>query len=303
MGYHVASKLSNLGHDVTILQDESYDSSKEPFKSYASLPDNVNVVVSDLASLPSTVSSTAYDYIIDNYSKSPDTPLSTTLLEKGKSAKKYVYVSSAGIYDPPKEHGGDESGPLKEAFPVKSKGQALFEDALFSSSVPLYALRPQYIYGPLANKHSYIDWYMTRIKEGKPLPIPGSGKQMASLSNAKDVASLIECCVTTEKGSPGVYNCGVSKVWGYNEVAELCGEVMGVKPNIVNYDSKDVGKGDFPFRENNFHVLPEKAVEELGWNGGDCDLKDDLKWYYEDFKERNVKGKFEKDEEILAVNA
>ena len=83
----------------------------------------------------------------------------------------------------------------------------------------------------------------------------------------------------------------------------MCAKVAGCEAEVYNYESGEVGKGDFPFRENNFHVVPSKSVEELGWEGGEDNLEGDLKWYWEDFKKRGVKGKFDKDDEIMAAKA
>ncbi|GMI11130.1 hypothetical protein TrRE_jg4086, partial [Triparma retinervis] len=241
LGYHTATALSNLGHSVTLLQDSSFDKSKQPYASYPSLPPSVTVVECDMSDLPTAVSTSSYDYIIDNYSKDATSPTSKSLLALGSpkaGCKKYLYISSAGIYDPPPGHGGDASGPLLESFPVKSSsGQFSFESALKSAGVPLFAFRPQYIYGPLANKFSYLDYFFSRISSRRPLPIPGSGSQLVSLTSAPDVASLLSCCVTCPAASPGVYNCGSPEVRTYNEVARMCGEACGEEPDVYNYET------------------------------------------------------------------
>lgn len=127
---------------------------------------------------------------------------------------------------------------------------------------------------------------------------------MVSLTNAVDVADLLKSCTESENAIPGVYNCGSGKVYSYNEVASMCGKVANMDAHIVNYNADVKGKGEFPFRPNNFHVVPTKAKEGWGWEGGNMDLEGDLKWYYDDFLKRGGGGGgFEKDEEILAVEA
>ena len=121
----------------------------------------------------------SYDYVWDNYSSDPTSPMTSSLIEHFTSnpCKRYSYVSSAGIYSPPPGFGGDDCGPLLESFPVLAgKGQAAVEAALEASSFPALAFRPQYIYGPNANKFSYIDYFLDRIEAGKPVPIPGEGE-------------------------------------------------------------------------------------------------------------------------------
>lgn len=41
-------------------------------------------------------------------------------------------------------------------------------------------------------------------------------------------------------------------------------------------------KGNFPFRLTDFYVAPDMAKEKLGYLVTANDLKDDLKWYYEE---------------------
>lgn len=38
-------------------------------------------------------------------------------------------------------------------------------------------MRPVYIYGPL-NYNPVEEWFFQRLKEGRPIPVPGSGQQV-----------------------------------------------------------------------------------------------------------------------------
>ena len=306
LGYHIAKQLSDLGHDVTLLQDSSCSKEKQPFASYSSLPSNVKVQMQDFSDFKAPLEGGSFDYIVDNYSKDESSDASKALLEmaSASSMQKYVYVSSAGLYKPEAPFGGDDSGPLLEDMPVKDAGQARFEKEFASLNVPFFSFRPQYIYGKLANKFSYIDYFFDRIVNDKPLPIPNSGEQKVSLTNAADVASLLVCCVKSD-GPAGVYNCGTNAVLSYNELSDLCAKVASAKlgrsvsANVVRFDSSKVGKGAFPFRENSFYVKPTKAMDKLGWDNGSCKLEEDLKWYFEDYLKRNPSPDFSKDEEVL----
>ena len=136
---------------------------------------------------------------------------------------------------------------------MSQKGQTLVESALQSAPFKSLAFRPQYIYGPNANKFGYVDYFLDRIDSGLPLPIPGSGEQFVSLTNAKDVANLLSCAVNC-KEDWAVYNCG-GPVYKYTAVADLCAKALGKVADV----RLGAGKGAFPFRPNNFHVLPTKV--------------------------------------------
>jgi hypothetical protein len=89
-------------------------------------------------------------------------------------------------------------------------------------------------------------------------------------------------------------------------VAYLCAEVAGIpkeEVKIAHYSGDDLGKGKFPFRLTDFYVAPDMAKEKLGYQGAMNDLKDDLKWYYEDYKTRGKKTiDFTKDREIIVAS-
>ncbi|GMI16155.1 hypothetical protein TrLO_g5320 [Triparma laevis f. longispina] len=303
LGYQLSKMIAAEGHTCTLLQDTACKQTSEPFSSYSTLPSSISVVPHDFTS-PYTPTET-YDYVWDNYSSDPTSPLTSSLLDhfKSRSLKRYNYVSSAGIYDPPEGFGSDTCGPLSESFSVNdSKGQTKVELALKNSDIPTFCFRPQYIYGEKQNKYVYLDYYFDRICNDLPVPIPGSGLQLASLTNSVSVASLLFSGSSPSETPFSVFNCGTSNIHTYNDVALMIGKVVGKSVEIVN-DIK--GKGGFPFRPNNFYVMPDKVKEELKWEELPTDLEGDLKWYYEDWKERR-EGKevdLEKDKEAMGVAA
>jgi nucleoside-diphosphate-sugar epimerase len=203
LGYQLAKKLSTNPEitSITILQDSACNDSKEPFKSYAfDLPDvkvikaplgDESMTASDLQGLLGTDAS--FTYVWDNASKGPvGAGKAICDCAKNWGSKLFTYVSSAGIYKPKK----DAVFPMAEATtPVKADaGQAKLESYAVDIGLPLVSFRPQYIYGPKANKHDYIDWYFDRLVRELPLPIPADGKQKVSLTHSEDVASLVRTC-------------------------------------------------------------------------------------------------------------
>mmetsp|Transcript_17533 Transcript_17533/g.39617 ORF Transcript_17533/g.39617 Transcript_17533/m.39617 type:complete len:228 (-) Transcript_17533:78-761(-) len=175
--------------------------------------------------------------------------------------------------------------------PTKDSGQIKQENYAAEIGLPLVSFRPQYIYGPKANKYDYIDWYFDRIVRELPLPIPGDGTQLVSLTNAEDVAALLACSIKSPEAAieQRVFNCGTDKLLSYNEVAYLCADAAGVARNKVmlhHYDAELYGKGKFPFRPSNFYVAPDVAKAKIGFPGAQADLGADLKWYYEGYLAR-----------------
>jgi nucleoside-diphosphate-sugar epimerase len=177
--------------------------------------------------------------------------------------------------------------PMPETTPVKeSSGQFEFEQYVLEKGLPLVSFRPQYIYGEKANKHDYLDYYFEYLLKDSPVPIPGDGSQLVSMTNSKDVASLIASVVGNEEAAieQRYFNCGTDQLVSYKEVADLCAKAAGI--SSAETESTGSEKGDFPFRATNFYVAPDMAKKKLNWTGAKNQLKEDLVWYYENYKER-----------------
>lgn len=298
LGYQLAKALQSNSKisSITILQDEACKFDKEPFRSYATDLPAVRVIraplgdeTMDKAALRSILGGSSFQYVWDNASKGP-TGAGKAICDCAAewNVKLFIYVSSAGMYKP------WEGGPLPmpESTPVKdSAGQNLFDNYAASLGLPLVSFRPQYIYGPKANKFDYIDYYFDRLVRALPIPIPGDGSQLVSLTNSEDVASLLISPLNNEEAAINqrFFNCGTDQLVSYDEVAFLCAAAAGVareQVRIEHYDANLFGKGDFPFRPTNFYVAPDRAKQLLGWPGPKHALKEDLSWYYASYRAR-----------------
>lgn len=314
VGFQLAKKLSTHHKidSITILQDDACNDAKEPFSLYASdLPTSVTVVKAplgdesvDASTMQSWLNDSKFDYIFDNNSKGPQgSGKAICDCAKSWNCNLYVYVSSAGMYQP------DDTTkfPMDEAAtPIKeSSGQAQQDAYAVELGLPLVSFRPQYIYGPNSNKYDYIDWYFDRLVRQQPLPIPSPGTQKVSLTNSQDVASLLMAPLDNEAAAveQRYFNCGTDQLYTYDEVAQMCAEAAGVDTfKIEHYDCDALGKAKFPFRMTDFYVVPDKAKEKLSYSGAQCNLNDDLKWYYEGYVARGGPTRevdFSKDAEIL----
>lgn len=296
LGFQLAKVLE--GNDkidsITILQDEACKENAEPFKSYATDLPNVEVVKAPLGdesttaeTLQGLLGGKSFDYVWDNASKNAEGAGKAVCdCAKAWNVKLLTYVSSAGIYQP----GPNGPFPMPETTPIKeSAGQNKYCEYTVGLGLPLVSFRPQYIYGPKANKYDYIDWYFDRIVRGLPLPIPGDGKQLVSLTNSEDVASILAAPLMNEEAAVAQrhFNCGTDQLVSYDDVAHLCAQAAGVDQVMIeHYDAEKFGKAKFPFRMTDFYVAPDKAKEVLGWSGPTHSLQSDLPAYFESYKAR-----------------
>lgn len=314
LGYQLAKTLSSNSKvsSITILQDDACNDEKEPFKSYTTDIPDVRVVKAKLADESMTAADLqkilgdgeSFEYVWDNASKKPEGAGKAVCdCAKGWGTKVFTYVSSAGMYQPSE----DTTFPMSETTPIKeTAGQALFDSYAVELGLPLVSFRPQYIYGPKANKYDYIDWYFDRLVRDLPLPIPGDGKQKVSLTNSEDVASLLASVLNNEEAAIGqcFFNCGTDDLISYDDVAYLCADAAGISRDSVkiqHYDA-NLGKAAFPFRLTDFYVAPDVAKAKLGWSGPSHSIKDDLSWYFEGYKARGGPDKemdVTKDQEVI----
>jgi NAD dependent epimerase/dehydratase family len=223
LGYQLAKVL--VQHEkissVTILQDEARKEKSEPFASYSTDLPTVSVITAPLgdesmtsAELQSRLGGpyATFDYVWDNASKG-DTGAGKAVIDCARSwnVKLHCYVSSAGMYKP----SSGTAFPMDETTPIKeSAGQNMYDQYAASLGLPLVSFRPQYIYGPKSNKHDYVDWFFDRLVRRLPLPIPGDGNQLVSLTNSEDVATLLASPLNDENAaiSQRYFNCGTDQL-------------------------------------------------------------------------------------------
>jgi hypothetical protein len=136
---------------ITILQDDECDMDQEPFKSYHTDFDGIEVNLLPIGSGADWIDKhfmqnmlggkkEKYDYIFDNASKKPAGPYKALVdcAADWGTVKLYCYVSSAGVYTP----ADNGPFPMPETTPVKeSSGQYQFEQYVVEKGLPLVSFR------------------------------------------------------------------------------------------------------------------------------------------------------------------
>jgi len=299
IGFHMAKQLKDKGLDVVLMQDSAAKMDKNPFNSYGDL--GVEVVTADLSNkdeVQSKIAGKSFTHVFDNFAKDVGTCTLGEIAKNTWGVKSYVYVSSGGMYE------ASNPQPMKEDGATKATGQRSVEEHLEGLGLPWTSFRPQYIYGPKTNKRDYLDWFIDRIVRGRACPLPGDGKQLASVTNCEDVASMMTSVVGNEAAAAKqVFNCGTDDLISYEELCNMVAKVAGKEAKTVTYDPSnfDLPKGSFPFRNTEFAVTPDKAKQVLGWSPKNK-LSSDLPWYYQQYVDAGLDKKdikFEADDKIL----
>lgn len=141
---------------------------------------------------------------------------------------KFIFVSSAAIFGPPKYIPIDENHPTN---PMSNYGASKLAGEKYTlafaptSQMEVVSVRPFNFYSPRADPESpysgVITKFLARLKAGKPPVIEGDGRQTRDFIHAKDVARMLAIALS-KKGTRGeVYNCGSGVSTSIRELADL----------------------------------------------------------------------------------
>lgn len=306
IGLYLAQCL--LEGDTTVhIHQLGNEESSEPVKFYHVLKDAYPKKFSvEYGDLPEAFDG-SYDAIYDNNAKSQE-DISPVIKAANKSETELFYVSSAGSYkyDPnvaPHTISDPASGPTID-----------IENTIKDAGVCSANFRPIYIIGKHTSKREYIDFFFDRLVRNRPIPLPGTGDELTSITDVRDVAELLASALG--KGFKNqTFNCVNNRAITFNGMVRLCADACGVEPEVVNYDPAEMEKNiegfkvkkAFPFRPRHFFADPYEAEEFLNWeptiSGSQLGLAGSIKDCYEEYIDLGLdkaEVDFSLDEKIFA---
>ena len=213
------------------------------------------------------ISNHSFDLIVDSSGrKLEDTQ--RLLKFSGLPSFRFIYISSAGVYD------NTQLFPVTEESPIDPKsrhiGKAKTESWLRSEGIPFTSFRPTYIYGP-GNYNPIEKWFFDRITNGRAIPIPLDGQTITQLGHVSDLADAIAKSIETDKAINQIYNCSGRKAVTFKGLIENAILATDNKVSDFNLRSFDPSKIDpkarkiFPLRLSNFFTDTSKIEKDLNW--------------------------------------
>ena len=203
-----------------------------------------------------------------------------TLIETiNNSFKRYIYVSSAGVYKDSHELPTKENDFLDPN--SRHKGKAETEAWLGSNKIPFTSFRPTYIYGP-GNYNMIENWFFERIINCKCVPMPGEGTLITQLGHVSDLTDAMILSVHKEAALNNIYNCSGEKGITIKGLIIKCIETCNINVKDVKIRPFDYKRLDpkarkgFPIRLNHYLTSITKLKDDLGWQPK-YDLKEGLK--------------------------
>lgn len=275
IGLHLSRALLAQGHSVDLLQVGA-PADKAPFGKYAQLAGEFSSFAVRYGDVTADSVGTGYDAVYDNNAKSPEDV--DAVIAAGKAGADVFYVSSAGAYTYDQNLAPHLSGDA-------AKGATItVEDALRGAGVSTACFRPIYIVGEASAKREYLDYFFDRIQRDRPVLIPGTGSEFTSLTDVRDVASMLAAALGNKSLKNDIINLVSSRGVTFDGVAKMCAAACGKTATIIRYDPDEVAekvesfslKKAFPFRVRHFFADPFEAQDKLGWTAEHSDSKDAL---------------------------
>ena len=181
---------------------------------------------------------------------------------------RFIYISSAGVYDNTRLFPVCEDSPID--LESRHIGKAKTESWLKAEGIPFTSFRPTYIYGP-GNYNPIEKWFFDRITNGRTIPVPLDGQAITQLGHVSDLAEAIAKSLEKDTAINQIYNCSGSKAVTFKGLIETAILATGNKVTNFNLRSFDPSKLDpkarklFPLRLTNFFTDTSKIEKDLSW--------------------------------------
>ena len=258
VGKSLVGKLISYNYDIDIFT-----------RGNKSNPENTNLIKGDRNKIECIlkIKDKKYDVIYDISGRELE---QTKLLVENvaDSFKRYIYVSSAGVYSDNYELPLSEESPLDPK--SRHKGKFETENWLIEQKIPFTSFRPTYIYGP-GNYNKIENWFFERLFHLKKIPIPGDGSLITQLGHVSDLSDVMIRCLDFEKSKNNIYNCSGEKGVTIKGLIYMCAEACGLVKNQISLNKFDFQKLDsksrkiFPIRLNHYQTDISKIKNDLNW--------------------------------------
>jgi len=233
IGRPLVQALQKAGHEVWVMHRKAeHDLGKKI--------GNLVADRNDGAAVKRALEGTKFDVVFDNvYDWQRGTTaaqVEATVRAVGDQVKRYVYMSSVAAYgDGLNHHEGDAlaADDHPDTY-VRNKAQS--ERMLFRMhqryGTPVVTLRPPYIYGP-GNPFYRESFFWDRMREGRPIIIPGDGRRLMQFSFVKDLVTAALKAMEEPNAIGHAFNIANARPLTQTEVVQALADAAGRKPTLV----------------------------------------------------------------------
>lgn len=218
------------------------------------IPDGVKVIQADINNekdIVEKLNHLSFDVVADFIAFDTNAIKRDIRLFTGKT-RQYIFISSASAYQKPLSCPLiTESTPLHNPYWEYSRNKIACEEYLMAeyrnNGFPITIVRPSHTYGnfsvPLAihgenGSYSIVD----RIKNGKKVIVHGDGSSLWTLTHNTDFANAFLGLMGNIHAIGESVHITSDESLTWNQIYEIIGSSLGVKPKIVHIPSETLAK-------------------------------------------------------------
>jgi nucleoside-diphosphate-sugar epimerase len=159
----------------------------------------------------------------------------------------YIFISSASAYQKPVGHYLiREDTPLANPFWDYSRNKIACEERLLQAyrehGFPFTVVRPSLTYGdtqiPLITNSWQLPYtIIARMKQGKPLIVPGDGTSLWTITHNSDFAKGLVGLLGHRQAIGHAFHITSDESLTWDQIYTIVAEAVGVKPNIIHIAS------------------------------------------------------------------
>lgn len=249
----ISSACSELaverGHELFLLNRSS--SAKYP------APEHAAVLQADIhadsAHLSALLAGHHFDAVIDFIAFSPEDIDRDISLFRDKTDQ-FVFISSASAYQKPvKNYLITEETPLENPYWDYSRNKIACEEKLMdeyhTSGFPVTIVRPSHTYGPSQIPSAAGSWQhpwtiVDRMKQGKPIIVPGDGTSLWVLTWNADFAVGLLGLLGHKKAIGEIFQITSDEVLSWDQIHLELYQALGQTPNVIHIPSDFIARFD-----------------------------------------------------------
>ena len=189
------------------------------------------------------------DAVIDMITFDPETALHAVEVFSGKVTH-YLFTSTVCVYGGPVTRiptlEDEPHKPTGEYGRNKSAAEKIFMHAHAKNGFPVTMFRPSHCYGegaPRLDIWGYRGALMSRLREGKPVIVPGDGHGLWQPGHVADMAKGFVGALGRDVTKGKAYNIVGDEVMTWSEFHQRAARVLGAEANLVPMTTTEILAG------------------------------------------------------------
>lgn len=207
-------------------------------------PEQIVADINDPRAAAAALGDQRWDAVVDFISFAPGEIEQRIALFRGRTGQ-YIFISSASAYQKPLAHYlATESTPLVNPFWDYSRNKIACEErlqrALQEEAFPMTIVRPSFTYGDTIVPLTLNSWPKTftavaRMRQGKPVIIPGDGLTLWTMTHNTDFAKALVGLLGHQGAMGHAFHITSDEALTWNQIYEEVAAAAGVaQPKFVH---------------------------------------------------------------------